>query len=96
MPDGVPSKKMNIDQALQLGWQPCNIEESLKILSKQSMIKYPLTFNSFDDEDSKAVYELFGTGYLTQGNITKQYETKLCDEFGCNYVVANSAQALTY
>ena len=52
------------------------------------MIKYPLTFNSFDDEDSKAVYELFGTGYLTQGNITKQYETKLCDEFGCNYAVA--------
>ena len=52
------------------------------------MIKYPLTFNSFDDEDAKAVYELFGTGYLTQGSITKQYEAKLCDEFGCNYAVA--------
>ena len=52
------------------------------------MIKYPLTFNSFDEKDAKAVYELFGTGYLTQGSITKKYEAKLCDEFGCNYAVA--------
>ena len=52
------------------------------------MIKYPLTFNSFDDEDAKAVYELFKTGYLTQGSITKEYESKLCEEFGCNYAVA--------
>jgi CDP-6-deoxy-D-xylo-4-hexulose-3-dehydrase len=52
------------------------------------MIKYPLTFNSFDDEDAKAVYELFGTGYLTQGSITKKYESKLCKEFGCEYAVA--------
>ena len=35
MPDGVPTKKMNIDQALQLGWQPCKIEESLKNFIKQ-------------------------------------------------------------
>ena len=52
------------------------------------MFKYPLTFNSFDDEDAKAVYKLFGTGYLTQGNITKKYESKLCEEFDCNYAVA--------
>lgn len=52
------------------------------------MIKYPLTFNSFDDEDAKAVYELFGTGCLTQGSMTKKYESKLSEEFGCNYAVA--------
>ena len=52
------------------------------------MIKYPLTFNSFDDEDAKAVYELFKTGYLTQGSITKEYESNIFEEFGCNYEVA--------
>ena len=30
MPDGVFSKKMNINKALQLGWKPSNIEESIR------------------------------------------------------------------
>lgn len=30
MPDGVMQKKMNIDSALQMGWQPRNIEKSLQ------------------------------------------------------------------
>ena len=52
------------------------------------MFKYPLTFNSFDNDDAKAVYDLFGSGYLTQGNITKQYEAELCRLFGSKYAVA--------
>ena len=35
MPDGVHAKKMNIDQALQLGWEPCKIEDSLRDFIEQ-------------------------------------------------------------
>ena len=38
------------------------------------MIKYPQPSIVLTNEDAKAVYELFGTGYLTQGSITKKYE----------------------
>ena len=38
MPDGVPTKKMNIDKALQLGWEPCKIEDSLRSFIKQKNV----------------------------------------------------------
>ena len=36
MPDGILTKKMNIDKALQMGWEPSKIDDSLKDFIKQN------------------------------------------------------------
>ena len=80
MPDGVHAKKMNIDRHCNWGGNLVKLKIRRDFI-EQKNDKYPLTFNSFDDEDAKAVYELFKTGYLT-GSITKEYESKLMKSLG--------------
>lgn len=54
----------------------------------RKMHKFPLTFNAFDDGDAEAVNQLFKTGYLTQGNLTKEYESELSKVFNAKYAIA--------
>ena len=52
------------------------------------MFKFPLAFNTFTIEDEQLISKVFRGGYLTQGKITQEYETKLSKYFNSKYAIA--------